>query len=722
MYKHLITLLSGLLISTSLIAQIEVKMGKPLFPVVNTYYELGIDPAQLDMLRSVKQPKDHPYRFAIPAVVSLSPGSSGTIIHASGETVWVVGITSKGALSLNAIMEPFRLPQGGYLYVYDVNRKVVRGAFTNESAANSGVLPVLPVPGDSMIVECHFPGETIPSGCLAVNKVSHDFIGFFRDSEVKDENYGTSEACENDLLCSTDAYHNLSARSVCRILIDGEYLCSGTLVNNTGKDLKAYILTANHCISSTAEAAGLLFIFNYMSPWCDGPDVEITHSISGATLLATNSTVDFTLMELSSFPPLVFRPYLAGWNISETAAESTFVIHHPSGDVMKVSIDDDPPVTSSYPSGSSFLTSGFWKVLDYESGATEGGSSGSALFGQDNLVRGTLTGGNATCSDPTLDFYAKLCRMFDISTVASKNLRSWLDPLSTGTTALAGRDPYAYNMSLSDTLRNLASGTTLKSDIILSPGYGYSTGINSDSLTDYAEFFNFSDKGEIAWVKMNIVKSSYIQKADSVTVYVCQGGLTPGSVLASKTVRLIDVKDNYELYVDFDQTVAVNGPFYIGYREYYRKPLTGSQSQFALYHSPSLAANSMNTAWFNKGSGWLPFTQHPSFPDPVSLAIEVVVVKNSVLNAIPDTPESGDGIKVFPNPFCNSVTFSSDTESKNSTVAIFDNSGNIILFRHYENIFPGTLTIDLPTLSPGIYHYRLMMDSAKHSGTIIKGR
>jgi len=721
MHKYLVTILAALLASVSVNAQIEVKMGRPLFPVVNSFYDIGIDPSQLEMMMSVKQSKDQPYRFALPSVVSLRPENSGTIAHTKNETVWVVGVTSKGALSLNAIMNPFRLPQGGYLYVYDAARKVVRGAFTNESAANSGVLPILPVPGDSMIVECHFPGENVPPGCIEVNKVSHDFIGFFENAFTKDRNYGTSGACENDLLCSSDADHNLSARSVCRVLIDGDVLCTGTLINNAGKDLKAYLLTANHCISTPAEATGSVFIFNYLSPWCNGPDVDTKHSISGATLLASNSLIDFSLVELNSFPPLVFRPYLAGWNISETAAESTYVIHHPSGDVMKVSTDDDPPVTSSYPTGA-LLGSGFWEVLDYETGATEVGSSGAALFGQDDLIRGTLTGGKATCANPIEDYYAKLCRMFDSSTLTSKNLKAWLDPSSTGIKSLSGRDPYAYNLSMSDTLNNIQRGTTLISDILSTPGYGYSTGINSDSLVRYAEFFNFREKGEIAWVKMNVVKSSHISITDSVTVYIYEGGLAPGAIIASKTVKVTDAKDNYEMFVDFNKPVPVYGPFFIGYREYYRRPLSGLQSQFALYHSPVLADNSLNTAWFNNGTEWLPFTQHPSFPNPVSLAIEVIIVKNSFLNAIPDTPEDDNGMKVFPNPFCSSVTFSSGNEAKNIVVTVYDNSGNIILFRHYENVFPGTLTIDMPNLSPGFYHYRLTTDSVNHSGTIIKGR
>ena len=722
MQKNLIIITALSLLQLQLFSQMEVKEGKPLFPVVNSFYDIGIDPAQLEMLRSLDQPKDQPFRFAIPSAVNLTPYNSGSIIRTGKETVWILGLTSKGAYSLNAIMNPFKMPEGGYMYIYNTDRSSVHGAFTNASAGNSGVLPVLPVPGDSIIIECHFPGKTIPPGSLAVSQVSHDFTGIFGRNHLKDENYGTSESCEVDVACSSDSKQLLSSRSVCRILIDGQYLCTGTLVNNTGSALKAYVLTANHCISTSAEALSSVFVFNYESPWCNGPDVDTRHSISGSTLKATNSGIDFTLLELSSFPSLVFNPYFAGWCIYDSAPSKTFVIHHPAGDVMKVSYDNDAPVSSSYLMKSSLLQYGFWKILTYDSGTTEAGSSGSALFDQDNYIRGTLTGGYADCYSPSDDYFAKISRMFDISVTPSANLRTWLDPVSTGATLCAGRDPYAYNLSLSDTLNNVPAGSTLKSDQLVSPGYGYSTGTNSDSLVKYAEYFDFSGTGEIAWVNIDLAKVIYYSSNDSVTISLYAGGSVPGAVIASKTFSLMDFRDNYIAKVDFDKTIPVSGPFYIGYSEKYRSPLSGLQSQFAVYHSQTLPDASLNTAWFNNGTSWIPFTSHPSFPAPVSLAISVVMVQNSNLNSIPDNPAQSFAMKVYPNPFSNTITFSTGISAGSTSLTIFDHSGNVVLFQHYENIFPGELPVELPMLIPGIYHYRIVNDALTFSGTIIRDK
>lgn len=706
-----------------LFGQIEEKVGEPLYPEVASFFDIGIDASQVEMWKGIDQPKDQPYRVAIPSALSLTPDNSGITYYKNGETIWVVALSSKEAYSLNVIFEPFNLPEGAYAYVYDPDRKIVRGAFTATSAAGAGKLPVLPVPGDRMIVECHFPGKKIPSGAVGISQVSHDFVGLFGILDTKDSNYGSSESCEVDVACSTNPAHLLAARSTCRIFIDGQYLCTGSLVNNTGSELKAYLLTAYHCIGTAAEAASSIFIFNYVSPWCDGPDHRISHSISGASLLASSSRIDFTLMELSSFPPLVFEPYLAGWNITTTAAENTFVTHHPEGDIMKLSLDNDPPAISSYPDAiSGYISSGFWRIATWDSGTTESGSSGSALHDQDNHIVGTLTGGDANCATPVRDYFARIDKMFTYYTVPSASLKTWLNPVSSSVTLLDGRDPYNYNMSLSDTLYNINSAGLLKSDILSSPGYGYSTGINSDSLITYAEYFDFSAKGEIAFVNLNVVKSNYISSSDTVRIFVFGGGSAPGNVLASKLVKLTEVKDNYRLKVDFDKSVPVNGPFYIGYRVYYKNIITSPQSQFALYHSATLSENSLNTAWFNNGTGWLPFTSHPSFPAPVSLAVKVIMVDNSMLNAINEFNSTEKTISVAPNPFTNCVSFFCEESASLTKLIIYDHSGLVVSYMQYERIFPGVLSVDLPVLASGIYHYVLWNDAERYSGTLIKVR
>jgi len=106
--------------------QPEYPAGSPLFPVIEKWHEVSVDPRQVEVMRALDQPKDQPFQFAIPVEVSLDPFNSGFITRKGGETVWVLPISSKGALSLNIILSPCNLPDGAYIYVYDHERKIVR--------------------------------------------------------------------------------------------------------------------------------------------------------------------------------------------------------------------------------------------------------------------------------------------------------------------------------------------------------------------------------------------------------------------------------------------------------------------------------------------------------------------------------------------------------------------------------------------------------------------
>ncbi len=632
-------------------------------PTVAAWHEIAVDPLQVEVMRSIEQAKDQPYQFAIPMQVSLTPENAGFIVSRGNETIWVMPVSSKGALSLNLILSPFNLPEGAYIYVYDQGHKVVRGAYTRESGTNTLTMPLLPVPGDKIVLECHFPGRSIPRGSIGVKQVAHDFAGFFGLEGIKDIYYGRSGDCEVDINCSTNPNYLKAARSVVRLLVAGSELCTGVLVNNTGSEYKAYVLTANHCIDTATQAANTIFVFNYQSPWCDGPDLTNMHSLAGSLLRAENPDIDFTLVELNQFPSLVYKPYFAGWDITATVPSNTYALHHPEGDVMKISIDDNAPISASYPIPG-YVSNSFWRVLRWEMGATEPGSSGGPLFDQNGRLRGNLTGGAATCVEPTNDYYAKLSRMFNITTITSTNLKPWLDPLATGATIASGRDPYAYNLSRADTLRNMPASDPGTTNSYSSPGWGYSTGHNSDSLTRFAEYITFNGTGEIAWVKLSIADATYLTEADSIRVFLWNGGAQPGSVIASKMYRIREVKSNFEMEVDFGRTIKVTGSYYVGYAVYYKGKLNQPQSRFAVKHSAPWPLSTQNTAWFHNGASWRPFTQHPSFPMSTSLAINVIMVENSILNGIEDPESRGHSTGGLPQSVYEQPLFQHDRDRR----------------------------------------------------------
>jgi hypothetical protein len=185
--------------------------------------------------------------------------------------------------------------------------------------------------------------------------------------------------------------------------------------------------------------------------------------------------------------------------------------------------------------------------------------------------------------------------------------------------------------------------------------------------------------------------------------------------------RIREVKPNFEMEVDFGRTVKVTGSYYVGYAVYYKGKLNQPQSRFAVKHSAPWPLSAQNTAWFHNGTSWRPFTQHPSFPMATSLGISVIMVENSILNSIEVPRPDATPLKVFPNPFTGSLSFSMPgTGVRETTLRLFDNTGRVVSSGSYRNIFPGVLTLELPWLSPGIYHYNLRADSVTYTGTVIK--
>ncbi|PLX24418.1 MAG: hypothetical protein C0599_02155 [Salinivirgaceae bacterium] len=243
-----------------------------------------------------------------------------------------------------------------------------------------------------------------------------------------------SSECNVDVNCPRGEKWQDVKRSVVRIFFDNGYLCSGTILNNTLNNEIPYLLTANHCISTQESAANAIFGFNYEAPYCDAPSYEYpgvsSNRLVGATLKATKDDaegkLDFTLLELNQTIPEQFNVHFAGWSASKKAPRSVAGIHHPGGDVKKIAIDYDGLIVGTF--SNEYDKNSFWRVIEWDVGVTEGGSSGSALFNERKQVLGDLTGGEATCDYPFNDFYSRFDFAYDKYEDSSQQLKYWLDP------------------------------------------------------------------------------------------------------------------------------------------------------------------------------------------------------------------------------------------------------------------------------------------------------
>jgi hypothetical protein len=327
----------------------------------------------------------------------------------------------------------------------------ILGGFNQKTNKKSGVLQTAFVPGDRLIIELQVKnGKNY--GEFNIGNISHAFIDIFHSTQKKDGYYGSSGSCEVDINCQEGAAWQTIKRSVCRIIFRRDAfttdVCTGTLINNTAVDGKALFYTANHCIKRVSEAESAVIYFGYESPECEGQDGDASLTLSSAEILATSDSLDFTLLQLSEDPPESYKPYFAGWSRNSLPPQRSVTIHHPRGDVKKISRDDDPALieyqTENPPS---WLYNGsapdaFWRIEEWEMGATEGGSSGCPLFNTAKLIVGNLTGGDASCINPVNDYFSKFYLNWDYYPEANRQLMPWVDPINSNVQFLDGYDPY----------------------------------------------------------------------------------------------------------------------------------------------------------------------------------------------------------------------------------------------------------------------------------------
>lgn len=212
------------------------------------------------------------------------------------------------------------------------------------------------------------------------------------------------------------------------------------MINNARQDGSQLVLTANHCIFSNPSY--FIIGFNYQQPTCFRNRQEASQippkpqTAHGVSLLTKWEASDFALLKVAERIPSNYNAFLAGWDATFRAPSDVYGVHHPQGDVKKISHFSGQTQLGAWTPWD--RTKMHWRIPSWTEGATERGSSGSALFNSHNQIVGHLRGGSASCDQPSgWDMYGGLFAdfMYPPETV---RLGHYLDPDNSGTKTLKG--------------------------------------------------------------------------------------------------------------------------------------------------------------------------------------------------------------------------------------------------------------------------------------------
>ena len=277
--------------------------------------------------------------------------------------------------------------------------------------------------GDTQLVEFFVPAAHDPRKlALRVVGASHLLSTPSSGFRKRLQDIGDAGSCNVDVPCSpletNPAFQNVSESVAQMVFNDGSLvaLCTGTLLNDNDPATQApWFYSANHCFENASApfktpsqmqvvANTLSTLWGFEASVCGSltPRGNWTQLNGGATYLYGNDQSDALFLRLNNAPPSY--AFFAGWDPNPMpAGASAITIHHPQGDLKKVSQGSTlgfQILSDVGRGGGSFI-----EVL-WNSGTTEPGSSGSGLFtssatpaGTQYLFRGGLWGGTALCSN-----------------------------------------------------------------------------------------------------------------------------------------------------------------------------------------------------------------------------------------------------------------------------------------------------------------------------------
>jgi V8-like Glu-specific endopeptidase len=342
-----------------------------------------------------------------------------------GGFVWTAAVRVPGANALRLHLTGVDLAPGAALYVYNLAGQAF-GPYTGRGPLGDGVLHTNTVFGENLLLQLHTPADAERAPRLTLAEVGvmgarfaiprYGVKGVFDASGVRSDTDFASNLCSSNADCVVNAgcqsssVVNNAKDAIASILYQSGgsfFICTGGLIADTvTTSVIPFFLTANHCVSTSGEAASVETYFDYAttcsSPNCTQPYNNAGETV-GSTIMHTSSTTDVTLLRLSSAPttPDGVAAYL-GWlstAVANTNNLALYRISHPSGAPQAYT---EGVVDTSKPTCRRLNRGNFIYSRD-TLGGTEGGSSGSPVVNGSGQVVGQLFGACGTNVNDSCD-------------------------------------------------------------------------------------------------------------------------------------------------------------------------------------------------------------------------------------------------------------------------------------------------------------------------------
>ncbi|MDB5013479.1 MAG: hypothetical protein JWQ25_1681, partial [Daejeonella sp.] len=427
-------------------------------------------------------------KFAIPKWINIDFLKVAKVIELDNYLYYHLIITTDNTLNISLQFKEFHLSENSILSIY-TETELTDSITANENNGNN-IWATRVYQGHKLNLVLKMP---VAEKSLSSLKISQLNFGYKKYGGDYFGSPGASASCNINVQCPQGStWQNERNAVVLMLVADGAESCTGSMITNTCNSNIPYVLTANHCL--TGNLNNWVFQYQYFSTSCNSntggrEDIQF----NGCTLKANSANSDFALVKMNQIPSVSTGISYAGWNRNSTPATSTTQIHHPAADLMKISLDANSVVQTTWPGTSGFT---HWKA-HFQEGTVEPGSSGSPLFDQNHRVIGQCHGDQNNAGNYCTQRISE-CGRFDVSWIGggtdATRLSNWLDPtgtnaFTTNTTNISNLnsvDPNSYQIvgpsqfctSQTYSISNLPSGATVSWYITPEPYFSYTQSNN----------------------------------------------------------------------------------------------------------------------------------------------------------------------------------------------------------------------------------------------------
>jgi len=366
----------------------------------------GIVPVQNGIGRPLADPIMVHLKGAEAAKTGIAPLGRGVVAATVRGIAWSGSVQVNGAQRLRLHLSNVKLSADAVLWVYGNGEAI---AFSRELLDPNGGLWTPSTNGETIHVEVE-----IASGAQASFNIDNVLELIDGAETTRSLKPNDTPSCLLDVTCVgiTIPASPLPVSQVERAIAHLEFVdngssfvCTGGLLNDnpTSSGNPAYLLTANHCISTQTTASSLQAFWDYRYASCSSstvPPLSTLQVSNGSTLLTTASKdsggPDVTLLRLNSIPA---NRLLLGWTADTSAVPpgtTLYRISHPAPEGFGPQPQQYSSTSVVNPNGAcANLPTSRYVYSSSLVGGTYGGSSGSPVMIASGQVVGQLFGGCA---------------------------------------------------------------------------------------------------------------------------------------------------------------------------------------------------------------------------------------------------------------------------------------------------------------------------------------